>query len=177
MFIDSVRATCLQDPAFCVELFGDVGSAASDATARAGCTQAGDDPAEWVPYVPVALAVVGAAATGGRSLARRLFQESAPKLLPSPRRLLLEHASDPKLRRRIEQLYRRNARVGNGSTADAIRHELRTGELLSPRGHVQKGIEMRNGLLKDLESGRLNVADRAIARRLLKDLQNALTGQ
>jgi len=67
--------------------------------------------------------------------------------------------------------------VGNGSTADAIRHELKTGELLSPKGHFQKGIEMRNGLMKDIRSGRLNGADTGIARSLVKDLQNALSGQ
>jgi len=41
---------------------------------------------------------------------------------------------------RIDAMYRRNAKVGSGSTADAIRYELKTGELLSPSGHFQKGI-------------------------------------
>ena len=85
--------------------------------------------------------------------------------------------TDPKLKSRIDKLYRANAKVGNGSTADAIRYELRTGELLSPKGHFQKGIEMRNRLLKDIKSGRLNEADTSIARGLVKDLQNALSGQ
>jgi hypothetical protein len=73
-------------------------------------------------------------------------------------------------------MYRPNARVGNGSTADAIRQELRTNELLSPSGHFQKGIEMRNGLMNDLSSGRLNATDAQVARQLLRDLQNALSG-
>lgn len=80
------------------------------------------------------------------------------------------------MRNRVDALYRPNAKVGNGSTADAIRHELKTGEMLSPSGHSQKGIEMRNGLMKDLKSGRLNAADSRIARDLVKDLQNALSG-
>ena len=99
------------------------------------------------------------------------------KLLPNQRESLLSSATDPKLRRRLDALYRKNAKIGNGSTADAIRYELRTGKLLSPRGHFQKGIEMRNGLLKDLKSGRLNSTDTKIARDLAKDLQNALSGQ
>ena len=99
------------------------------------------------------------------------------KVLVSPRQHLLDSATDPKLKSRIDKLYRPNAVVGNGSTADVIRHELSTGELLSPKGHFQKGIEMRDGLLKDIKSGRLNEADTAITRLLLKDLQNALSGQ
>lgn len=31
--------------------------------------------------------------------------------------------------------------------------------MLSPSGHFQKGVEMRNGLMKDLKSGRLNDTD------------------
>jgi len=81
------------------------------------------------------------------------------------------------LKRRIDALFRKNAKVGNGGTGDVIRHELRTGELFSPAGHFKKGIEMRNGLLKDLKSGRLNSTDTKIARDLVKDLQNALSGQ
>ena len=99
------------------------------------------------------------------------------KVLVLPRQHLLDSATDPKLKSRIDKLYRPNAVVGNGSTADVIRHELSTGELLSPKGHFQKGIEMRDGLLKDIKSGRLNEADTAITRLLLKDLQNALSGQ
>jgi RHS repeat-associated protein len=103
--------------------------------------------------------------------------EGAAKALPSPRAWLLENATDSKLRNRIDALYRPNARVGDGGTADAVRHELRTGELLSPSGHAQKAIEMRDGLMKDLRSNRLNATDTRIARNLLKDLQNALSGQ
>ncbi len=103
--------------------------------------------------------------------------KSGQKLLASPRKHLLDSVADQKLRNRIDALYRPNAKVGSGSTADAILHELRTGELLSPKRHFQKGIEMRNGLMKDLKSGRLNDADSAMARRTLKYLQNALSGQ
>ena len=121
---------------------------------------------------------VGQAIKAGRAgvkIAKVTKGES--KLLPSPRQHLLDSATDKKLISRIDKLYRANSKVGNGSTADAIRHELRTGELLSPKGRFQKGIEMRNGLMNDIKSGRLNEADTAIARGLVKDLQNALSGQ
>jgi len=49
-------------------------------------------------------------------------------------------------------MYRENAETGSGSTADAIRHKIRTGKLLSLSGHVQKGIEIRSVLNKLIES-------------------------
>lgn len=98
-------------------------------------------------------------------------------MLPSPRQHLLGSATDPKLKSRIDKMYRANAKIGNGSTADVIRYELRTGKLLSPSGHSQKGTEMINGLLKDIKSGRLNASDTEIAKKLVKDLENALSGQ
>lgn len=74
-------------------------------------------------------------------------------------------------------MYRKNAKVGSGSTADAIRHEIKTGELLSPKGHFQKGQEMRNALMKRYRSGNLNANDKQIAKDLAIDIQNALSGQ
>jgi hypothetical protein len=73
-------------------------------------------------------------------------------------------------------MYRKNAQIGSGSTADAIRHELRTGQLLSPKGHIIKGTEMRTALQGLLKSGTLDHADQQIARYLLQDIQNALSG-
>jgi len=67
-------------------------------------------------------------------------------------------------------------RIGNGSTADVIRHELRTGELLSPKGHFQKGVEMRTSLQRIMERESLSASDRQIADQLLRDLQSALSG-
>ena len=58
-----------------------------------------------------------------------------------------------------------------------LRVERAAGQLLSPRGHSIKGVEMRNGLMDDLKSGRLIQIDKAIALQLLKDLQDALSGQ
>ncbi|WP_218572551.1 hypothetical protein, partial [Pseudomonas sp. MNR3A] len=37
-------------------------------------------------------------------------------------------------------------RVGNGGLADAVRYEKATGNMLSPAGHEQKAIEVRNRL-------------------------------
>jgi len=54
--------------------------------------------------------------------------------------------------------------------------ELRLTQRTAGDGRFQKGAEMRNGLIADLGSGRLNDADRTIAPQLLKDLQDALSG-
>ena len=50
-------------------------------------------------------------------------------------------------------------------------------QLLSPSGHSIKGQEMRTALLNRLKDGDLNEGDARIARDLLRDLQNALSGQ
>ncbi len=109
--------------------------------------------------------------------ARRLVEGGAARALPSPRTWLLDNATDQTLRNRIHMLYRPKARIGNGGTADAVRYELQTGQLLSPKGHFEKAILERDGLLRDLASGRLNETDTRIARQLLSDLQHALQGQ
>ena len=80
-----------------------------------------------------------------------------------------------KLRNITARMYRENAEVASGSTADAIRHEIRTGELLSPSGHIQKGVEMRSALSKLIDSGRLSQSDQNIARWMRRDIQDALS--
>ena len=100
----------------------------------------------------------------------------AQKLLNTARGNLLTGARNPRLRNLIQQLYRKNAQIGSGSTADAIRHELQAGKLLSPAGHFLKGQEMRTALLRILKSGGLDQGDMQIVQYLLKDIQRALSG-
>nr|VFK79387.1 MAG: hypothetical protein BECKSD772D_GA0070982_104712 [Candidatus Kentron sp. SD] len=110
-----------------------------------------------------------------RFITNEMMDTGLEKSPTSLRRQLLDSVTNPKLKKRIDQLYRPNAKIGTGSTADAIRHERRTGELLSSKGHTPKGIEMRNALRKDLQSGRLNDADSVVARQILEDLEDALS--
>jgi hypothetical protein len=58
----------------------------------------------------------------------------------------------------------------------AVRHELATGQLLSPRGHVQKLIDRRGQLQKLWSNQSLSAGDRQIVKELLGDIQNALGG-
>ncbi|MFZ2314922.1 MAG: hypothetical protein WAW86_04585 [Gammaproteobacteria bacterium] len=73
--------------------------------------------------------------------------------------------------------YRTNAKYGNGSTADAVRHEMATGELLSSHSHLEKAITMRDKLSLLIGSGELHNEERNLAKFIRDDLQRALTEQ
>lgn len=87
---------------------------------------------------------------------------------------LLSKTNNPTLRNVINNLYRAAARIGSGSTADAIRYERATGRLLSPAGHSIKGRETIASLEKLIRSGKLNPAETNIAKFLINDLKDAL---
>lgn len=91
------------------------------------------------------------------------------------RDVLLKLAVHPDLKTTIEMLYREGATIGDGGTADVIRHELKTGEKLSETGHVKKGKEMVNRLNRLIQSS-FNESDMKIANDLLNDLTDALKG-
>jgi RHS repeat-associated protein len=100
---------------------------------------------------------------------------TAADALESQRSRLLRDVTDDDLRNVVEQLYRPGAKVGVGSSMDALRHERLTGELLSPAGHTKKLLDYRTNLLKLWDQrSRLNATDRRIVRDLLSDIQNAL---
>ncbi|MGC8884743.1 MAG: RHS repeat domain-containing protein [Bryobacteraceae bacterium] len=98
-------------------------------------------------------------------------------LLTDTRTRLLQSAQNPKLRNIIGNLYRPGATVGSGGTADAIRSELATGVLLSPKGHFLKGVESQTALQRLYRDPSLNPSDRQIVKELLIELQNALSGR
>jgi hypothetical protein len=107
--------------------------------------------------------------------ASRLLGPAAELLqLGTARMNLLNAIENPALRRLVEYSYRVGARIGNGSTADAIRFEKETGVLLSRTGHIQKGKEVLSSLEKLLGSNKLNSKDAEIARQLIDDLKDAL---
>ena len=87
---------------------------------------------------------------------------------------LLESVTNPKLANTVKELYRNNATIGNGGTADAIRHELSTGELVGGVSHIQKGIERIANIENIIRTQNLNPVDLRIAESLLNDLKDAL---
>jgi hypothetical protein len=82
-------------------------------------------------------------------------------------------AEDPRLQRVIQELFRANARLPGG-TAGAVRHEVRTGELVGGKSHIRKAIERRRQLQQLLRRVDLSDQDRTTAQRLLDDLHAAL---
>jgi hypothetical protein len=98
----------------------------------------------------------------------------APKV-PTPT------VKDPKLRNLINDLYKGTKnpkRVGTGTTADAVRHELGTGQPTNGRWHLTKARESARGLENWLKRNpKADPHDRSVARNLLKDLRAALGGK
>ncbi len=82
---------------------------------------------------------------------------------------------DPELQKITDSLYRPNAQIGSGSTADAIRHERATGEAVGGRFHKQKGEDSIRALEKWLDKNpTASPGDRAAAENVILDLQNSL---
>jgi len=90
---------------------------------------------------------------------------------------LLKCVFNQKLKNAINQIYRPGAKIGDGGLADAIRHEIQTGELVGGKSHLIKGEERIKNLENILKSQDLNSTDKAIAQNLLNDLKNAMKGK
>ncbi|MCL5677169.1 MAG: hypothetical protein M1602_04775, partial [Firmicutes bacterium] len=124
--------------------------------------------------VPIAygLAPEFAALASTASKAATEFGDDASNGLSKPM------VSDSKLQSLMNELYRAGAKVGSGSTADAIRYEMKTGDLLSPSGHLQKGVDYARALENWLQANpNASSPDRAAAQAVLEDLKNALQGR
>ena len=85
---------------------------------------------------------------------------------------------DPKLGNYISNLFKgvaKPGRVGDGTTMDAIRHELATGEAVHHRRHIIKGRETLRGLESWLRTHQdASRQDRRVAEDLITELQEAL---
>lgn len=85
---------------------------------------------------------------------------------------------DPRLSRLMDEMWRDNAKIGNGSTAAAVRHELATGKPVGSFFHSQKARDMIRCLEKWLRNnGEATPGDRAAAENVIKDLRDALAGR
>jgi hypothetical protein len=83
---------------------------------------------------------------------------------------------DPKLKEFIGELYKPNADVGSGSTAEAIRFEIATGGKVKEKHHVEKGRNAIPFLVKWLRNNpTARPGDIAAAQNILLDLINALS--
>lgn len=87
--------------------------------------------------------------------------------------------ADQRLRNYVDQLFKgidNPRRTGDGTTMDAIRHELQTGGAVHGRRHIQKGQDVMRGLNRWLrEHPEASDSDRALAQSLVEQLEEALT--
>ena len=90
---------------------------------------------------------------------------------------LLNKVSNPKLRNTIKEIYRPGAKVGDGGLADAIRYEIKTGNLVGGKSHIQKGRERLKNIERVYNREVLSKTERKIAEDLIKDLKRALGGK
>lgn len=99
--------------------------------------------------------------------------------LQTPLGVAKPNVADPKLQSLVNQLYRQGAKVGTGSTADAIRHELATGGLVGGKGHLQKGVDYAKALWKWISNNSSTASKQDVdaAKSVLRDLFNAFWGK
>ena len=89
----------------------------------------------------------------------------------------LNTAKNPKLKNIISDLYRPGAKIGNGSSREAFRFEQKTGQLVGGKSHSIKLLNYRTALQRLWRSrSNLSEGDKKIVKRLLTDVQNALSG-
>jgi len=137
---------------------------------------AGGSPAGLKPTgfeFDIALSAGAVLQLGKLALGKALGKASRVIVKPS--------VTDPKLRSITQDLYKGVTTpkpLGSGSTADAIRNELRTGQATYGRFHKQKGQEYARALEKWLQKNpNASDADRAAAQQMLNDLLSALKGE
>jgi RHS repeat-associated protein len=119
----------------------------------------------------------------GKSVLESQIRTAAPGIAESvaTRGVARPAVTDSKLGNLVKDLYKGASTtdpIGTGSTADAIRHEMATGQAVGGRFHTQKGTEYSRALENWLSRNpNASAADRSAAQSLLDDLRNALGGQ
>lgn len=73
----------------------------------------------------------------------------------------------------IEQLYRPNATIGDGGTADALRYEINTRINIGNKSHRRKAKERINQINNILKKNP-NHPDKELLKKLKDDLQDAM---
>jgi RHS repeat-associated protein len=91
--------------------------------------------------------------------------------------LMKPNVTNPKLAEIVNELFQTTDKLPGG-TAGAVRWEMRTGELLSPKGHFQEAVELVTQLDRFLKNNPgISANDQGVAKELIRDLQNALGGK
>jgi len=88
--------------------------------------------------------------------------------------------SNERLQNIVNNLYKGQGgqnTVGNGTTMDAVRNEIKTGNPTNGRFHTQKLNESLTALQRRLRAGNLNAHDKAVINVLIEDIVKALSGR
>ncbi len=102
-------------------------------------------------------------------------EHTAPASTSSMRDELMGQATTDQVKNLISELYRPGAETGDGGTADAIREQIRAGNLVGGKDHIRKGRERLRQIEKLLAKSP-NHPDKALLERLRDDLKDALGG-
>lgn len=129
----------------------------------------------------VSLVFIPSAKVGGSGVG--VFGKGSKGVLEKPlgsvskRDELLNSVQNDKLKNAVNQIYRPNAKIGDGGLADALRHEFKTGELVGGKSHIQKANERIKNLKNIIKKENLNSSDLKIAEDMISDMDNALRGK
>ena len=100
------------------------------------------------------------------------YKDNLASLMQKP------HVQDPKLSEFFNGLYRSDAKIGSGSTADAVRYERKTGNPVAGKYHEQKAYDALAYLEKWLKNNpAASSGDKSAAENVIRDLKNALAGK
>jgi hypothetical protein len=86
------------------------------------------------------------------------------------REQLLSVAQSPQVRTLVSELYRTNAAVGDGGTADFVREQLVQGVV---EGHFEKAVGYLNSMNNLLQSGSLSQSDQLLVQVMYADMWDA----
>ena len=81
--------------------------------------------------------------------------------------------SNLRVQRTLDQLFKQADTVPGG-TAAAIRHELKTGELVGGKSHIKKGQDRARELARRMREENLSIDDRKLVEHILNDLLDSL---
>ena len=101
--------------------------------------------------------------------------ETKEKETNSVKESLLARATQNDSKNLVKELYRSGSKIGDGGTADALRHELKTGKLVGGKSHkikAQERVKQINNILKENP----NHPDKDLLNKLKDDLEKALRG-
>jgi RHS repeat-associated protein len=136
-----------------------------------------DDPRLQDRYIIEPGLPVPIAGMASKTLARLTKNTAAYERYKQLLRKLMEkpQANDARLQKLIDDLYRKGAKIGSGSTAAAIRHEKRTGNAVGGATHSQKGEDYIKALENWIKNNpNANPSDVHTAKQIILDLKEAL---